>query len=63
MTVDLIGKAGHVRTVPVPDWVKETVNEWVNAAGVKSGKLFRCVCRAGTAWGDGMIEKVVRHIV
>ena len=61
--VDLIGKAGHVRTVPVPDWVKETVNEWVNAAGVTSGKLFRCVCRAGTAWGDGMIEKVVRHIV
>jgi integrase len=21
--VDLVGKAGHVRTVPIPDWVKE----------------------------------------
>src|SRR6266568_3648065 len=49
--VDLTGKAGHVRTVPVPDWVKQTVDEWVNAAGVTSGKLFRCVCKAGTAWG------------
>ena len=23
--VDLIGKGGHVRTVPVPTWVKQTV--------------------------------------
>src|SRR6266511_42657 len=26
-------------------------------------KLFRCVCRAGTAWGDGMTEKEVWHVV
>jgi len=38
--VDLIGKAGHVRTVPVPDWGKQTVDEWVNAAGVTSGNCF-----------------------
>jgi site-specific recombinase XerD len=24
--VDLIGKGGHIRTVPVPDWVKTTVD-------------------------------------
>jgi site-specific recombinase XerD len=61
--VDLIGKGGHVRTVPVPDWVKHAVDEWVNTAGVTGGKLFRCVCRAGTAWGDSMTEKVVWHVV
>ena len=27
--VDLIGKAGHMRTVPVPDWVKQITDEWV----------------------------------
>jgi len=32
--VDLIGKAGHIRTVPVPDWVKQITDEWVVAAGV-----------------------------
>jgi integrase len=26
-------------------------------------KLFRCVCRAGTVWGDGMTEKMVWHVV
>ena len=25
--VDLVGKGGHIRTVPVPDWVKQTIDE------------------------------------
>ena len=61
--VDLIGKAGHVRTVPVPDWVKQISDEWVVAAGVGSGRLFRCVSRSGTVWGEGITEKVVWHVV
>jgi site-specific recombinase XerD len=31
--VDLIGKGGHIRTVPVPDWVKQTMDDWLTAAG------------------------------
>jgi len=61
--VDLIGKAGHIRTVPVPDWVKQITDEWVVAAGVGSGRLFRCVSRSGTVWGEGITEKVVWHVV
>ena len=61
--VDLVGKGGHVRTVPVPDWVKQFLDEWLTAARITSGKLFRCVCRSGTVWGDGMTEKVVWHVV
>jgi len=60
--VDLVGKAGHIRTVPLPDWVKQVIDEWITA-GITSGRLFRCVCRAGTAWGDGVTEKVVWHVV
>lgn len=61
--VDLVGKGRHIRTVPVPDWAKRTMDEWLLAAAVVSGRIFRCVCRAGTAWGDGMTEKVVWHVV
>lgn len=60
--VDLIGKGGHVRTVPTPDWVKRFLDEWLAAANLAS-KLFRCVCRAGSVWGNGMTEKVVWHVV
>jgi site-specific recombinase XerD len=61
--VDLIGKGRHIRTVPVPNWVKETLDVWLTAAGIGSGPLFRCVCRAGKPWGDGISEKTVWHVV
>src|SRR5713226_4677790 len=32
--VDLVGKGGHVRTVPVPDWVKQFLDEWFSAAEI-----------------------------
>jgi len=61
--LDLVGKAGHIRTVPMPDWVKRTIDNWLNAADIRQGKLFRCVCRKGTAWGTEITEKVVWHVV
>jgi integrase len=49
--VDLVGKGRHIRTVPVPTWVKETLDAWLAAAGIESGPLFRCVCRADKTLG------------
>ena len=49
--VDLSGKAGHVRTVPVPDWVHGQLSEWTKAAGIETGKVFRRVSSAGRPWG------------
>ena len=61
--VDLVGKAGHMRTVPVPEWVKNELDEWLIAAAVHRGRLFRRVNKAGRAWGEGLTEKAVWHIV
>ena len=61
--VDLIGKGGHVRTVPMPDWVKRQVEEWCTLSGVSTGKIFRCVCRAGIPWGERISEQTVWHVV
>jgi site-specific recombinase XerD len=61
--VDLVGKGGHIRTVPMPDWVKTILDEWIRAAELHAGKIFRCVCRAGKCWGDGVTERVVWHVV
>jgi len=41
--VDLKGKAGHTRTVPMPDWVKALLDDWLQAANINGGKLFRRV--------------------
>ena len=61
--VDLRGKAGHVRTIPVPDWVHDLLNDWTNAAGISTGSLFRRVSSAGKVWGEGVTEKLVWHVV
>src|SRR6266496_4451018 len=61
--VDLVGKGGHIRTVPVPDWVRTELDDWLAAAAIDRGKLFRRVNKVGRAWGDGMTVKAVWHIV
>jgi site-specific recombinase XerD len=60
---DLLGKGGHVRTVPVPAWVKDTVDAWVLAAGITRGRVFRAINKAGKVWGDGMTAKVIWELV
>ena len=37
--VDLVGKRGHVRTVPVPDWVRIELDDWLAAAEIDGGEL------------------------
>jgi site-specific recombinase XerD len=61
--VDLVGKGGHIRTVPVPDWVRNELDEWLDAAEINRGRVFRRVSKAGKTWGEGMTEKAVWHIV
>jgi site-specific recombinase XerD len=61
--IDLKGKAGHTRTVPIPGWVKASVDEWLQAANLSGGKLFRRVNKNGSARGDGLTEKAVWHVV
>jgi integrase len=61
--VDLRGKAGHVRTIPVPEWVHGLLDEWTTSAGINMGSLFRRVSSAGRVWGEAVTEKLVWHVV
>ena len=60
---DLIGKGGHVRTVPIPAWVKTGLDAWVVSAGIKEGPIFRAINKAGRVWGTGMTPKVIWEVV
>src|SRR5664279_3080970 len=61
--VDLIGKGGHIRTVPIPVWVKAALDEWTAEAGITQGRIFRAVGRAGKVWGNGVSQNVVWYVV
>jgi integrase len=60
---DLNGKGGHIRTVPMPNWVKTVIDEWAILAGINSGPLFRAINKAGRVWGNGFTPKVIWSIV
>src|SRR6266699_3880662 len=57
--VDLVGKHGRVRTIPMPAWVKNAIDAWTTAAIVSEGYLFRPVDRGDQVRGLRMSEKVV----
>ena len=60
---DLLGRAGHIRTVPVPSWVKGAIDDWKQAGGITDGVVFRSINKADRVWGNGMTPKVVWEIV
>jgi site-specific recombinase XerD len=61
--VDLVGKGGHIRTIPMPAWVKQTLDDWLSEAGITRDRIFRCVSRRGAVWGTEITEKVIWHVV
>lgn len=61
--VDLEGKAGHMRTAPIPSWVKDLLDHWLTAASISEGRIFRRVNKAGKISECPISEKAVWHVV
>ena len=61
--VDLVGKHGRVRTVPMPTWVKVAIDAWGATAGITGGHVFRVVNRGGKAQTASLSEKVVWQLL
>lgn len=57
LIADLSGKGGHIRTVPVPAWVKSSVDCWAASAGLSTGRVFRAINRFGRVWGEGLTDQ------
>ncbi len=57
--VDLIGKGGRVRSVPMPSWAKAAVDAWANAAELTAGLIFRRVNRGGRVSGVSLSDKAI----
>jgi integrase len=60
---DLVGRCGHVRTVPIPTWVKTAVEACTAASDITHGPVFRAINKTGRVWGNGMSPKVFWDVV
>jgi integrase len=52
--VDLVGKHGRIRSVPMPAWAKVAIDEWSAASGINTGHVFRPVNK-GDRLGHGSL--------
>jgi len=48
VVLDLTGKHGRTRTVPMPGWCKAALDAWITAAGLSSRHLFRPTAPRGS---------------
>jgi site-specific recombinase XerD len=54
--VDLLGKGGRMRSVPVAGWVKAAIDRWTGAAGIQDGYVLRPVNKGARVGGDRMTD-------
>ena len=57
--IDLKGKHGRIRTMPMPTWVKVAIDAWTAPASITDGNVFRPVLRGHRIFGERLGEKVV----
>ena len=61
--VDIIGKRGKVRTVPIAPWVKYAIDTWTAAAHITQGTIFRRMKKGGQLTDDTMTPQAVYNLV
>jgi integrase/recombinase XerD len=57
--IDLEGKRGRIRSVPVPPWVKVALDDWLSAAGFSTGRIFCAVSRHGKITSRTISEQAI----
>ena len=61
--VDIRGKHGRVRSVPMPSWAKVAIDAWTATAEISEGALFRGVNKGDSLTGDSLTSQGVWRCV
>jgi integrase len=60
---DLVGKGGHVRTIPIPSWIAAALRTWIAEANISEVPIFRAINKAGWIGATGFSPKVIWGVV
>jgi integrase len=60
---DLVGKHGRIRTVPIPVWVKNRLDVWLQRANIEAGRVFRPINKADVMNGEKVTSQAVYEVI
>jgi site-specific recombinase XerD len=60
---NLVGKRNKTRTVTVPTWTKQAIDEYLDATKIYSGQLFQAMRKNGEIIWDHISPETVREVV
>jgi site-specific recombinase XerD len=61
--VDLIGKGGRIRNVPMPSWTKSAIDSWIAAVDISDGLVFRAMNRGGRVIATSITPRAICQVV
>ena len=59
----LVGKRNKIRDVPITAWAKAALEDWIGAAGITEGRIFRAINKGGKLNGDRITPEAIRQSV
>jgi site-specific recombinase XerD len=60
---NLVGKRNKTRTVTVPTWTKQAIDDYLDATHIYSGQLFQAMNKSGKIQRDHISPETVRGVV
>lgn len=60
---NLVGKRNKTRTVTVPTWTKQAIDDYLDVTAIHSGKLFQALNKSGAIQRDHISPETVREVV
>jgi site-specific recombinase XerD len=61
--VDIIGKRNKVRSVPMPSWTKQAIDDYATVGKIQQGIVFRPINKGGRITGERMTEQAIYNLV
>jgi len=60
--IDIRGKHGRIRSIPVPNFVKAAIDSWTAQAGISTGRIFRGMNRHGRITHDSLSGTAILNL-
>jgi len=61
--LDITGKGGRIRTVPIAPWVKKATDQWLSKANINSGFVFRSTQYKGKLIGEKISDQAIQDVI